>query len=193
MRKKSRRRIPTKSRWAEVRPSGLHGRGLFATRDIPEDTEIFEYVGEYLDKEESNALGIQHLEDAKKTGGGAVYLFIANEEWDIDGNFEYNTARLINHSCDPNCEAQIDDADRIWIVSLREIWKDEELTFNYGFDLEDYEEHPCLCGSARCVGYIAAEEYWPKLKRKEAAKARKAAKEGASAGQKKAKKKAPRK
>ncbi len=180
MRKKSRRRIPTKSRWAEVRPSGLHGRGLFSTRDIPADTEIFEYVGEYLDKEESNALGMKHLEESKQTGGGAVYLFIVNDEWDIDGNFEYNTARLINHSCDPNCEAQIDDADRIWIVSLKDIAKDEELTFNYGFDLEDYEEHPCLCGSKRCVGYIAAEEYWPKLKRKEAAKARKAAKTEAS-------------
>ncbi len=189
MRKKSRRRVPTTSRWAEVRPSGLHGRGLFATRDIPEETEIFEYVGEYLDKEESNALGMRHLEEAKSTGGGAVYLFIVNDEWDIDGNFEYNTARLINHSCDPNCEAQIDDDERIWIVSLREIWKDEELTFNYGFDLDDYEEHPCRCGSPRCVGYIAAEEYWPKLKRKIAAKARKeAAKKAVKKAAKKARK-----
>jgi len=151
-------------------------------RDIPEETEILEYVGEYLDKAESNALGLRHMEDAKQTGGGAVYLFIVNDAWDIDGNFEYNTARLINHSCEPNCEAQIDDTDRIWIVALRDIAKDEELTFNYGFDLDDYEEHPCRCGSARCVGFIAAEEYWPKLRRKEAAKVKKAAAKAAQKG-----------
>ena len=34
----------------------------------------------------------------------------------------------------------------------------EELTFNYGYDLENYREHPCRCGTSECVGYIVAEE-----------------------------------
>ena len=34
----------------------------------------------------------------------AIYLFNLNKKYDLDGDFKYNTARLINHSCDPNCE-----------------------------------------------------------------------------------------
>ena len=40
----------------------------------------------------------------------------------------------------------------------------EELTFNYGYDLEDYREHPCSCGSLECVGYIVAEEFFDHIR-----------------------------
>ena len=43
----------------------------------------------------------------------------------------------------------------------------EELTFNYGYDLVDYREHPCSCGAAQCVGYIVAEEFFPLLRRRD--------------------------
>ena len=157
---------PTKSEWAEVRGSDVHGRGMFATTDIPESTEIIEYLGERIDKDESNRRGHALLDESKVTGGAQVYLFTLDEEWDLDGNFEWNTARLVNHSCEPNCEAQIDEELKIWLVALREISEDEELTFNYGFDLEDYSKHPCRCGSGKCVGFIVGEEYWPKLRKK---------------------------
>ena len=138
---------------------------MVATVDIPEEATIIEYVGELVDKDESNRRGEALAEQAKLTGGAAVYLFVVNDEFDIDGNVEHNTARLINHSCDPNCEAQIDDDERIWIVAIKDIPEGEELTFNYGFDLEDYKEHPCRCNTDRCVGYIAGEEYWDELKK----------------------------
>jgi SET domain-containing protein len=157
------------SEWCEVRRSGIHGRGLFAVCDIPEGTCLIEYVGERIDKAESNRRGWEQIDRAKVTGEAGVYIFVLDDDWDIDGKVPENAARLINHSCDPNCEAYVED-DAIWIASTREIRKDEELYFNYGFDLETYEEHPCRCGSARCVGYIAGEEYWPALKRKLAAK-----------------------
>jgi SET domain-containing protein len=67
-------------------------------------------------------------------------------------------------------EAQVWDEQEIWFVALRDIQPGEELTFNYGFDLDSWEEHVCQCGSARCPGYIAAEEYWPQLKKRIAAK-----------------------
>jgi hypothetical protein len=53
---------------------------------------------------------------------------------------------------------------RIWIVAVRTITADEELTFNYGYDLEDYREHPCRCGAAGCVGFVVAEEFFPHLR-----------------------------
>ncbi len=64
---------------------------------------------------------------------------------------------------EPNCYYQVRE-ERVFIHALRDIIAGEELTFNYGYDLDGFEEHPCRCGSARCVGYIAAEEDWPRLR-----------------------------
>ncbi len=150
------------SDWCEIRNSPIHGRGLFATRDIPEGMRIIEYVGEKITKAESNRRGWAQFDKAQQTGEAGVYLFTLNKRHDIDGDVPWNAARLINHSCDPNCESQI-IRGRIWILALREIKMGEELFFNYGFDLECYEDHPCGCGSKRCVGYIAGEEYWKEL------------------------------
>ena len=153
------------STWCEVRRSGIHGRGLFARKPILEGTYIIEYLGERIDKDESNERGWAQMDLAKETGDAAVYIFTLDDDWDIDGNVPENAARLMNHSCDPNCEAFIEE-DSIWIAALRNIPKNEELFFNYGFDLENYQDHPCQCGSIKCVGYIAGEEYWPELKKK---------------------------
>lgn len=152
------------SNWCEVRRSGIHGRGLFAKRRIPEGTPIIEYVGELIDKKESDRRAWARIDYAKKTGDAAVYIFTLNKKFDIDGDLPWNSARLINHSCDPNCESYIEE-DRIWIAAKRDIAKGEELYYNYGFDLETWEDHPCLCGAPRCVGYIAGEKYWAKLKK----------------------------
>lgn len=152
------------SDWCEIRRSPIHGRGLFAIRDIPEGTRIIEYVGEKITKAESNRRGWAQLDRAKETGEAGVYLFVLNQRYDIDGNVPWNAARLINHSCEPNCEAQI-IRGKIWIMALRDIRQGEELFFNYGFDLEDFELHPCGCGANSCVGFIAGEEYWKELKK----------------------------
>jgi SET domain-containing protein len=153
------------SDWCEVRQSGIHGRGLFAKKKIPAGTYIIEYVGEKIDKDEANERGWAQMDQSRDTDDAAVYIFTLDDYWDIDGNVPENAARLINHSCDPNCEAFIEE-DKIWIASLRDIPKDAELFFNYGFDLENYKEHPCHCGSKNCVGYIAGEEFWDDLKKK---------------------------
>ncbi|MEM7699745.1 MAG: SET domain-containing protein-lysine N-methyltransferase [Verrucomicrobiota bacterium] len=153
------------SDWCEVRQSSIHGRGVFAKQQIPQGTYIIEYIGEQIDKDESNRRGWAQMDVARETGDAAVYIFSLNDEFDLDGNVPENAARLINHSCDPNCEAFIEE-DRIWIAALHDIEEGEELYFNYGFDLENYLDHPCICGSKRCVGYIAGEDYWPQLKRK---------------------------
>ena len=150
------------SEWCEIRRSPIHGRGLYATKDIPNEEYIIQYVGEKIDKDDSNTRGWDQVERAKKTGEAAVYIFTLDDDWDIDGSGPENAARLINHSCDPNCEAYIVE-NGIWICSIRKIKKGEELFFNYGFDLESYEDHPCHCGAERCVGYIAGEDFWEEL------------------------------
>jgi SET domain-containing protein len=133
----------------EQRRSGIEGEGLFAKVPIRAGDTIIEYTGERLSKDES----------LRRCIDGNHYIFNINEEFDIDGSVESNFARFINHSCAPNAEAQLED-DRVWIVAVRDISPGEEVTFNYGYDLDDYREHPCRCGAANCVGYILAEEYW---------------------------------
>lgn len=163
------------SEYCEIRGSVIHGRGLFARQWIPEETQLIQYLGEKISKKESDRRGWAQMEHAKKTGDAGVYLFTLNKRYDIDGNVPWNPARLVNHSCEPNCEAYIEDGE-IWLWSIRDIELGEELFFNYGFDLENYEDHPCRCSSKRCVGYIAGEDYWPELKRLQKKKAAKALK-----------------
>ncbi|MBE0543165.1 MAG: SET domain-containing protein-lysine N-methyltransferase [Verrucomicrobia bacterium] len=136
--------------WIEFRRSRIHGTGGYARKPIPDGTEIIEYVGEKITKAEA----------LRRCEAQNEYIFTVNDEWDIDGNVLWNPARLINHSCAPNCEALIDDDGRIWITALRAIQPGEELTFNYNYDLEDYREHLCRCGAPGCVGYMVAEEFF---------------------------------
>ena len=74
-----------------------------------------------------------------------------------DGDYKYNIARLINHSCDPNCEV-FGTGLKVWVYAIRDIKKGEELTYDYGFGYdEDYKDFPCKCKSKNCVGYIVRE------------------------------------
>lgn len=140
----------------EVKPSLIHGTGVFARVNLAEETRILEYVGERLDKDES----------WRRRQANNFFVFTVTDDFDLDGAVDWNPARFINHSCGPNCEARMED-ERIWIYALRDIAAGEELSFNYGYDLEDYEEHPCACGSAQCIGFMVAEEYFDEIRRKE--------------------------
>jgi len=154
----------------EVQNSSIHGRGVYATRAIKKGEKIIEYVGELIDKEESERRAHLQAERAEKHGDAAVYIFTVDDEYDLDGNLPWNIARLINHSCEPNCEAWI-DGTRIFIHALRSIKKGEELSFDYGFEVDTWEEHPCRCGKKSCVGHIVSRTQWVELEKKKAEKA----------------------
>ena len=72
----------------EVRPSPIHGNGLFTRRAIRKGTYIIEYIGEKITKEESKRRLLERN----------PYIFDLDEEWDLDGNVPENLARFINHS-----------------------------------------------------------------------------------------------
>ena len=149
-----------------VRKSCIHNNGIFAKKDIPKGTKIIEYVGEKITKKEAEKRENIVLKESKTSETkGAVYIFELNKKYDIDGYPLYNTARWINHSCEPNCETCIID-NHIWIIALRDIKKGEELSYDYGYSLDDFEEHPCKCGCKSCVGYIVSEEHREKIKKK---------------------------
>jgi hypothetical protein len=135
--------------YLEVRQSAIHGTGGYARQDIPAGTRIIQYVGERISKEEST----------RRCESENEYIFTIDDVWDLDGKVPRNPARFINHSCAPNCEAEWDEA-RIFINALQDIQQGEELTFNYNYDLEEYQEHVCQCGTPACVGFIVAEEFF---------------------------------
>lgn len=136
------------------RPSAIHGQGAFALTELPEGSLIIEYVGEKIDRQES----------LRRCELNNPFIFRLDETHDLDGDVEWNPARHINHSCEPNCDAELDDG-RIWIVARRNIAAGEEITFNYGYDLESYRDYPCACGSAGCVGFMVAEEFFEHVRK----------------------------
>ena len=99
-----------------VGKSRIAGQGLFTVQDIKKDTRIMPYVGERISKKES----------VKRLTQGNVYIFTFSDQYDIDGKVLGNSARYINHSCDPNCEVEITRRS-IWIVAIRNILTGEEL------------------------------------------------------------------
>ena len=73
-------------------------------------------------------------EDPKFDNEKAIYLFNLNKKYDLDGDFKYNTARLINHSCNPNCEVA-GVGLKVWVYAIKDIKKGEELSYDYGFGM----------------------------------------------------------
>ena len=138
-----------------IKESLIHERGLFAGSNIRAGTRIIQYVGEEISKKES----------LKRCSANNQYIFALDSETDLDGRVGWNPARFINHHCQPNSEAQSLDGG-IWIVATRNISSGEEITFNYGYDLISYRDHPCHCRAKSCIGYIVAEEFFPLLRKR---------------------------
>lgn len=109
------------------------GLGLFALAPIKKNTTIIEYIGERVSTKKSDELDNR-------------YIFSVNSRYDIDGSPRYNTARYINHSCRPNCEA-INRRGRIFIVAKKNIKEGQELTYNYGKNYFEgfIKEAGCRC------------------------------------------------
>jgi len=155
---------PPPARWWRRGGSKIHRHGLFAAHDIPKGTRVIEYVGHRLTKAQGWERAVSWQERAQGTHKGAVYVFELNKRYDIDGNVPWNIARHINHSCEPNCDPEI-IRGHIWIVALRDIAAGEELTYDYGYDYDLWDEHPCLCGKPSCLGYIVGKQHRWRLRR----------------------------
>lgn len=144
--------------WEYVRigQSSVHGRGLFAARDLPKGTRIMQYLGERVPKKEGNKRTDAQWEQ------GQVYTFELSTRVDLDGSIESNVARLANFSCEPNAESFNEDSRRIWIQAMRDIRAGEEITYDYCFPLMD-PPPVCRCGAKRCRGYIVGEDHVDEL------------------------------
>lgn len=159
------------SPWIFAKNSPIHGQGVYARTDIPNGTRVVQYVGERITKAEAIRREEKRLERQRQGGDGCVYIFELNKRYDLDGETSGNIARLINHSCKPNCRSEI-IRGKIWLIAKHDIAQGEELTFDYGYGFSEWRLHPCRCGSANCVGFIVnTAQRWRvrKILKKEAA------------------------
>lgn len=163
--RRSRRGAQRVSPFCELRRSRIHGQGVFARYALPAGLKLGEYLGERIDKAESNRRGLEQEALAQKTGVAAVYIFDLNETHDLDGNKPYNWVRFVNHSCAPNCEV-VNEDDRLFLYTVAPVARGAELTFDYGYDIAHFMDHPCRCGSANCPGYIVSAEQRDKLRQR---------------------------
>ncbi|MDQ6690537.1 MAG: SET domain-containing protein-lysine N-methyltransferase [Gemmatimonadota bacterium] len=143
-----------------VRISRIHGRGVFAARYIRKGTRIIEYTGEHIDNDEAD-----RRYDDTRMKRHHTFLFTLDNKTVIDGAAAAGggDARLINHSCDPNCEAVI-TGKKIFIHALRGIEPGTELVYDYQYertgenDAELEKFYVCECGAPNCRGSIMKAE-----------------------------------
>jgi hypothetical protein len=116
------------------------GLGLFATDYFKKGEMVVEYTGKKVTTKVADTLGTK-------------YLFEIDEKWTIDGSPRTNLAGYVNHSCEPNCEAEIDGM-RIFYYAMRPIDAGEELTIDYGEEYFDefIRPHGCKCAAKEHTG-----------------------------------------
>ena len=157
-----------------VRQSGVHGKGVFATGPIEAGARLIEYKGERISWKEALRRHPHNPDEPNHT-----FYFALEDGGVIDGKVDGNSARWINHSCAPNCEAEEVDG-HVYIHALRDIAADEELFYDYGLVIDAEQtrklkrEYECRCGTRKCRGTMLA----PPEKEKGKEKGAKAGKSG---------------
>ena len=146
-----------------LRSSPIHGKGIFAIRDIPADTEIIEYRGRLITHRQADYwYGTYEGND-----DGHTFLLTLNDRFVVDANEGGNWARWINHSCEPNCELVLYEhesndprRDYVLVCALRYIRAGEELTYHYGIQVHEpvtpelHKTWACHCGTQQCQGSL---------------------------------------
>ena len=140
----------------QTRRSSVHGKGVYALQDLAEGETLIEYLGEVISWKEALR---RHPHDPANPNH--TFYFHIDDGHVIDGKQGGNSARWINHSCQPNCEADETDG-RVFIKALRGIKAGEELFYDYGLIIDAkytkklLAEYPCWCGAKRCRGTLLA-------------------------------------
>ncbi len=151
-------KLPPAEQPFEVRKSKIAGLGAFATRGIRKGERIVEYLGDRVSHKVADARYDDHAETAHHT-----FLFSVNRSVVIDAYVKGNDARYINHSCDGNCESEI-ERGRVFIDAIKNIRKGDELTYDYAYGRDGSETpeeetglYGCRCGKRACRGTILEE------------------------------------
>jgi hypothetical protein len=144
--------ISTGGRRTQVRESGIHGKGVYAIRPINAGDKVLEYKGEIITWKKAEA---RHPHDVSQPNH--TFYFHLDDGHVIDAKHTGNSAKWINHSCEPNLEAE-QDGYRIFLNALRDIDVGEELSYDYGLVIDIRKtarvkkDFACWCGATGCRG-----------------------------------------
>ena len=146
-----------------VQDSPIHGRGVFANKNISKDECILEYKGERI----SWKVALERHPHDPSQPNHTFYFSISNGKV-IDGKHKGNDAKWINHSCDPNCYAnEIKDKNnrlRVFLYAKKNIKEGEELFYDYNLEIEGKhtkalkKDYLCKCGSKKCRGTMLSKK-----------------------------------
>jgi len=129
----------------EFRERSIAGRGVFAKRRFQPGDVITPYAPKQRRID---------VEDPEAARAAESKLTLLSEQWTvIIPDTSVPGGWLCNHSCKPNAAIFSDREGRI--QCMRTISPGEEVTIFYGWVTHNEPERdPCLCGSARCRGFI---------------------------------------
>jgi SET domain-containing protein len=132
----------------EVRPSPIHGTGLFAAHAIATGEIVAVKGGHVLTRAQWTAL---------EPTLGAAEIQIANDLFiaPVRPDHRHGSMLYTNHSCDPNLAIQ----GQIVLVAMRDIAAGEELTIDWATTDDGDYELACRCGSPRCRGTVTGKDW----------------------------------
>ncbi len=145
----------------EVRESKIHGKGVFAISPITKGERLAIFGGDIMLIDELNSLP-ESLED---------YPMQIEERFVLGSREERAPEKTdyFNHSCDANAGFK----GQIFLVAMRNIKKDEEITFDYAMVVSESVgssivfEMECECGSEICRKRITENDWkLPSLRKK---------------------------
>jgi uncharacterized protein len=135
-----------------VRTSPVHGRGVFALADLECGVLLLEYKGLRLSWKDAQR---EHARSGAENGH--TFLFGLDDGSVIDGARGGNSARWLNHSCAPNCEAE-QDGERVYIRAILPITRGQELFIDYRLTVDGRRTaavkqlYACRCLATDCRG-----------------------------------------
>ncbi|MFQ5933362.1 MAG: SET domain-containing protein [Dehalococcoidia bacterium] len=136
----------------EKRGSDIEGRGLFAREPISKGEIVVVKGGYVMTKAQRDKVG-EELGPAEIQVTEELFIGPATQR-EREGGMMH-----LNHSCQPNLGLQ----GQIVFVALRDIAKDEELSFDYAMtDDEPYEEMECNCGAPGCRRVVTGRDWMGK-------------------------------
>jgi SET domain-containing protein len=132
----------------EVRPSAIHGRGLFATADFVKGEVVAVKGGHIISRAQLREITPEL---------GPVEIQIDHDLFIAPMTAEERELSMLysNHSCEPNLGLR----GEITFVALRNISAGEELTHDWAMTDDDEYSVECHCGAAGCRRLLTGQDW----------------------------------
>lgn len=128
-----------------IKKIGETKRGAFTNRSLEKDDVVLKFPGEILTAAQVKELSVEQQNNVLQTGNDR-YL-----------NLEKEASFFINHNCNPNCYVKT-IVGGAFLIALRPIAKDEEITFDYSLTSTDSTDEwsiTCTCHKYYCRKIIS--------------------------------------